>query len=348
MYSVGVSQGSVQSIASALGKLASGDISGITSDGTGNLIVMAANNAGLSIADMLAEGLDDSDTSKLMTAMVQYLQGIYSETKDSNVVAQQYASVFGLSAADLKAMSNLSTTDVKNIASNELSYSGMISQLNSMANSMYARTSAGELLQNLKDNLTYTMAAGIANNPALYMIYEMAQMLDSTMGGIEFSTPLVMGTGLPQTFNVADLMSVGALSGSIISGVASMIGSMGDGGITGSGLLKAFGVGTGSSVQRGTGSGLITSSGMTYSNSGYVGNTSSGDVYSKSMTDATDSANAQTVSAQEESNEATTTDINDNLLLIYQLLQDVISGTSSFKVDMGDTSAWTQAMSPTL
>ena len=229
MYSVGMSQGSVQSIASALGKLASGDISGITSNGAGNLIVMAANNAGLSVADMLAEGLDDSSTNKLMTAMVQYLQGIYSETKDSNVVAQQYAGVFGLSAADLKAMSNLSTADVKNIASSGLSYSGMISQLNSMANSMYSRTSTGELLQNLKDNLTYTMAAGIANNPALYMIYEMAQMLDSTMNGIEFSTPLVMGTGLPQTFNVSDLMSVGALSGSIISGVASLIGSSGNG-----------------------------------------------------------------------------------------------------------------------
>lgn len=339
MYSVGMNQGSVTSIANALGELAAGNISGITSDGAGNLIVMAASNAGLSIADMLSEGLNDSDTNKLMTAMVQYLQGIYSETKDSNVVAQQYANVFGLKASDLKALANLSMTDVKNVASNSLSYSGMLSQLNSMANSMYARTSTGELLQNLKDNLTYTMAAGIANNPALYMMYEMAQMLDSAVGGIDFSTPLVMGTGLTQTFNVADLMKVSTLSGSIISGLANMIGAGGNGGITGTGLLKAFGVGNSSTVSRGTGAGLITSSGTTYSNSGYVGNASSGDVYSKSMTDATDSANAQTVSAQEENNEATTTDINDNLLLIYQLLQDVTSGSSSFKVDMGDTSA---------
>lgn len=347
-YSVGMKQNSVSSIAAALGKVAAGDISGITSDGAGNLIVMAANNAGISVADILADGLNDSDTNKLMRAMVEYLKDIYNETKDNNVVAQQYAAVFGLSASDLKAVNNISTTDTSNIASSNLKYSNFIAQLTKMANSMYSRTSQAELLENLKDNITYSLAAGIANNPALYMVYNMAQMLKSTVGGIDFSTPLVMGTGTAQTFNVADLMSTSALGGSLISGITSILSAGGNGGITGSGLLKAFGVGSNTIVQRGTGAGtgLITTSGETYSSSGYVGNSSSGDVYSKTMTDATDSANAQVATAQEENNEATTTDINDNLLLVYRLLQDVTSGTLSFKVDMGDSSAWTQAMTP--
>lgn len=168
LYSVGMSSSAVESIGNALGDLAAGKISGITSDGAGNLIVMAANNAGLSVADLLKDGLDDSSTNRLMTAMVEYLKGIYNDTNGSLVLQQQYADVFGMSAADLKAVANLSTADISNTANQNLSYSGMLSQLNAMANSMYSRTSTGELMTNLTDNLKYTMAAGIANNPALY------------------------------------------------------------------------------------------------------------------------------------------------------------------------------------
>lgn len=170
-------------------------------------------------------------------------------------------------------------------------------------------------------------------------MYTMADILDSVAGGIDFSLPLYMGTGTAQTFNVADLMKVGSLSGSIVNGIASMISAGGNGGITGDGLLKAFGVGNSNSVVRGTGSGLITTSGATYSSSGYVGNASSGDVYEKTMTDQQDTTKSQVAEAAEENNEATTTDINNNILLMYQLLQDVTNGTLSFKVDMGDTSA---------
>ena len=76
LYSVGFSNTS--GLSSALGKLAAGDISGITGGGTGNLLVMAANRANLSIAEILANGLDESETNQLMKAMVEYLQDIYS------------------------------------------------------------------------------------------------------------------------------------------------------------------------------------------------------------------------------------------------------------------------------
>ena len=347
LYSIGMSQSAVQSIGTALGDLAAGKISGITSDGAGNLIVMAANNAGLSVSDLLQDGLDASNTNKLMTAMVEYLKGIYDDTNGSLVLQQQYADIFGMTASDLKSLANLSTADVKNTASNGLSYSGMLSQLNNMANSMYSRTSQGELLTNLTDNLKYTMAAGIANNVGLYSTFMMAEMLDSMANGIEFSIPQYMGTGTTQTFRISDIMKTGALTGSIISGIASMIGAGGNGGITGSGLLAAFGANSTNTVTRGSGSGLISAGGATYSNSGYVGNASSGDVYEKSMADTEDSTKSQVAEAAEENNEATTTDINNNILLMYQLLQDVTSGTLSFKVDMGDQSSWSQVMHAT-
>jgi hypothetical protein len=149
MYSVGMSQKGVQGIADALGKLIAGDISGITSGGTGNLVIMAANQANLSIADILARGLDASDTNRLMKQMVNYLSEIYENSKDSRVVQQQLANVYGLTASDLKAIKNLSTTDNTIIGNKNLNYNDMTARLYSMANTMVLRTGVGEMLTNV-------------------------------------------------------------------------------------------------------------------------------------------------------------------------------------------------------
>jgi hypothetical protein len=133
LHSVGFN--STGGLSGALGKLAAGDVSAITDGGYGNLLVMAANKANLSIAEILADGLDDSSTNALMQAMVEYLGGIYDETKDNKVVAQQFANVYGLTASDLKAAANLASSTT-NISKNNVSYGGMLTQLNTMADTM--------------------------------------------------------------------------------------------------------------------------------------------------------------------------------------------------------------------
>lgn len=74
------------------------------------------------------------------------------------------------------------------------------------------------------------MAASIANNPALYGIYKIANMLSDTVGGIDIPLPLVMGTGLPVALNVANLMRVGALSGGILSNIGNIASGLANGG----------------------------------------------------------------------------------------------------------------------
>ena len=133
LYSVGFS--SAQRLADALGKLAAGEIDSITGGGTGNLLVMAANKAGISVSDILANGLDDSETNALMKAMVGYLSDIYEETKNNKVVAQQFANVYGLTASDLKAAANLASSNAA-VYKNNLNYGGMLENLKSMASSM--------------------------------------------------------------------------------------------------------------------------------------------------------------------------------------------------------------------
>ena len=108
MYSVGMSQEAVQGLGGVLGKLASGQIDAITNGGQGNLVIMAANNAGLNVADILNNGLNSQTTNQLIDSVVDYLAKIYDQAGESKVIQQQLASVYGMTASDLRAAVNLS------------------------------------------------------------------------------------------------------------------------------------------------------------------------------------------------------------------------------------------------
>ena len=152
MYSVGVSDSTVNKLATAIGQLASGDISGITSGGANNLLIMAANEAGISLEGILKNGLDASQTNILLQAMVNYLANIYNETKGSKVLQQQFANIYNLSASDLKAVTNLANDNnqtIKTIANNNLTFSTAYTQLQNMANTMYQRMSLGSMMGNV-------------------------------------------------------------------------------------------------------------------------------------------------------------------------------------------------------
>ena len=334
LYSVGMSQSSAQKLSGIIGQIAAGQLEGLTSGGGSNLAIMAANKAGLSIADMMSEGLDASDTNKLMTAMVEYLGDIYNETKGNRVIQQQYASIFGITASDLKAASNLSSS-IGNIAKNGLSYNSALGQLYNMAGSMYKRTSIGEMLTNMKSNAMYSMAGSIANNPVLYGINEMANLLDTFAGGIQLPFINTFFGGVDLHTSVADIMRSGAMLGGIGTAVAKMVGAGSGGGISGTGILDALGIKNtqGSFVSRGTGAGLATARGLTTSSSGTtVSNSSMSDVQNKSMTDATDSSNNQLAEATNDQDEITIKDVNTNVLNIYELLERVVNGTESLHV----------------
>lgn len=335
LYSVGMSDSSVQGLAGVLGQVASGKIEGLTGSGQGNLVIMAANNAGLNISDILANGMDQTTTNTLLDSMVDYLAKMYNEAGNSKVIQQQIANVYGMSASDLKAAVNLSKS--RNTVSRDgLDYNSAMARLNSMANTMYQRTSMGEMMSNMWNNVQYSMAAGMASNPVTYGLYKMSGLLEDVTGGIDFSLPLVMGSGTAQTFNVAELMRTAALSGGIISSIAQMAMAGGGGGFTGSGILKALGVNNGISyVSRGTGQGLSTAGGATVSESGsMVGNSNSDDVTNKTMTDQTDSAKSETASAVDESDEVKLSTVDTHILDILDVLTIIKDGNATLKVQV--------------
>ena len=285
------------------------------------------------ISDLLAEGLDQTTTNTLLNSMVDYLAKIYHESGNSKVIQQQIASVYGITASDLKAAVNLSkSTNV--VAKDGLNYESAMNRLYSMADSMYARTSIGEMMTNMWENVKYSLSAGMVNNPITYALYKASGLLKDTTGGIDFGIPLVMGNGMPIKFNVADLMRTGALAGGAISSMAQMIGGMGNGGITGRGILNAAGVSNRVSlVTRGSGTGLSTMGGATVSESGsYAANADSSDVTNKTMTDQTDSTNAEVASAVESTDAIQLQDVDAHVVNILEILKEVSSGNSILKV----------------
>lgn len=162
-----MSDTAVSNIGSTLGQIAAGQLEGLTSGGASNLLIMAANSANIPISSIMSEGLNANTTNELLNAMVEYLAKIYNESKGSKVVQQQFANVFGLTASDLKAVANLAPS-ISSINSNGITYNSAMKNLNSMTWSAITRTSTGEMITNLLDNVMYSMSASIANNPALY------------------------------------------------------------------------------------------------------------------------------------------------------------------------------------
>lgn len=337
LYSVGMSQEAVNKITGALGQIAAGQIEGLTGEGAGNLLIMAANNAGVPIADILAKGLDANETNELLQATVNYLAELAEASKDNRVVQQQLANVFGVKASDLKAATNLATKNsVSAIYDSSMSYDNMLGRLSSMAGSMGQRTSTGEFLSNLWNNITYSLAGGIASSPASYGIFKAATLLDNVAGGLEFSLPLVMGSGTAQTFKIADILRVASLGGGIISSMGDLVSGLSNS-FSGQKMLAQLGIEQGSGLEitpRGDGLVLLSQGGgaKTTSSSGYVGNAAASDVKNSTIKQTEDSVKQQVIEAQENAEETQIDSINATVLKIYELLDEVASGKSSFNV----------------
>ena len=327
LYSVGMSQGAVSSIASALGMLGSGNITGLAgSSGMQNLLVMAASRAGLPYSSLLTSGLTAENTNKLLAAMVGYLAQIADTTKDNRVVRSQYANIFGLSVSDITAMANLAPS-IKQLLGSNLDYGGAMQSLTNTANTIWKRTSIGEMMSNVWSNVQYQMATGVASNPALYGIWKVANALTDLVGGIALPDIKYMGTGVNLQTTVADLMRVGALSTGLMGGIGNIMMAGSGGGFIPSMMLKALGL-AGDKISVVTRGGEVTdlATGLKVSQVGYIGNTAGSEIYESSLLSAEEEQEQKLAQVKEEhEDEVTTETINSNVVQIYELLSSVIS-----------------------
>lgn len=342
LYSVGMSKEATSSLAAALGQIAAGQIEGLTNGGAGNLLIMAANDAGIPIADILTRGITAKETNTLLQAAVNYLAELAAASEDNKVVQQQLASVFGVKASDLRAATNLvGPGSTSSIFGSYLTYDNMLKKLNSMAGSMYSRTSLAEMMTNVWANGQYSLAGSMASNPVSYLIYKMATVLDNTAGGIGIPSNSFAGTGVDLEITVADIMRVASMATGILGSLGPMLAGLGNS-FSGQAMLRKMGIAAGSGLTitpRGTGDGLLGSTGggaQSISGSGYVGNASGSDIKDSTLQEAEDSKKKNMIKAQEESEETPVQFINQTVLKIYELLDDVANGNNSFKVRLAD------------
>lgn len=338
MYSVGMDDGSVNSIATALGQLASGDISGL-GQGASNLLVMAANRSGQSIGQILTEGLNTQEkTNKLLESVVSYLSELYQGSKDSLVVQQELAKVYGLKASDLLAIKSIADqTSLNNVSKQDFSYESAMTALEKGADAVRTRTPLSEGLQNIVQNFKYSMAQSIASNPILYAMYKFAPALQQiTGGGIQIPFINAMGFGFDLHMSVSDLMSIAALSGGLLGGIAAVPSGLVQLVAGAKPLLKGYGLlEETKAVQRGSGA-VTRDKGASQSESGYAGNASGEDIKNQTMEEAQQDGKKQVQQASQELEQATSTDLNENLIKIYQLLYDVATGGGHFHVKIDD------------
>lgn len=166
----------------------------------------------------------------------------------------------------------------------------------------------------------------MGTNPVFYVLNKVADIMNTFAGGIPIPMISVMGNTVDTKLKIADILNMTSVLGGFTQSLIGMFASMGQGGSGfGSGLLKMVGISD--SGVRGSGSGKGSSSSgtaSTYSGGG------SDDIQEGAMSEGKDKNKKESTTAEEEKTEVTTETINDNIVNIYNLLQDVVSGASSF------------------
>jgi hypothetical protein len=254
------------------------------------------------------------------------------------------ANVYGLKASDLRAATNLATS-VKDVYSghkfSDLSYDGMMKQLESMMNTIRFRTSIGEGMTNMWDNMMYSMASTQASNPILYALPKMADLLRDVTGGGGIALPFVnvMGFGVDLNTSVADLMSVASMAGTALGALGPLFTGLTDlvNPLVGSTMLWRAGIDTSGGkipvIARGSAQPLQHLGGSSISESGLIGNASGDDIKNATLQDAEDSKKKQMIKAKdEESADDTATKANFAVVNIYNLLEEVAHGSQSLRV----------------
>ena len=195
LYSVGISENAINTIAQGLNLLGSGNVSQLTgNDQLNTLFAMSAQRAGLSYAQLLTTGVSDENVDKLLRSMIEYLQSI-AENTSSEVLRNEYGRIFGgFSVSDLRAIQNLTSTDIGYIDAYKLDYEGAHKELNAQIKEVQTRTSTAEQIENMINNMIYSIGAEIGEDEDAYMTWvysDITEQLGDSMGGI---VPGILGS----------------------------------------------------------------------------------------------------------------------------------------------------------
>jgi len=279
MTGLGLSESTSSSLAQALGYLGSGNIESLNSSSLQNLLVMASSRAGLSYSDMLKSGLNSNTTNALLAAVVNFVQDIWNNSKDNNVVLSQLSNTFGLAVSDVRAIANMSQEIKNSLYNTNLSTMEMYGELGYQFNQITERMNIATLMSNAISNFEYQSGATIASNPSTYALWKIADFIGSTTNGINIPHATVLGTGVDLNTTVDNLLKLGLVGYSTIANIPSIlkgVTSLGNG----ASLLDAMGISNRTSIISRGATLSSTISGFSTSQSSYLYN-QNGNAYSE-------------------------------------------------------------------
>lgn len=209
LSSVGMSDNAVQSIATALNWLGSGNVSQLNSNTeAATLLNLSAQKAGLSYSDMLLNGTNEDNINKLMKAMIIQLQDISKNTKGNQVVKSAWGDILNFSMSDIRAINNLTNSDISSIYNTTANYSKSMSELNYQSSQLGKRTSIAQQIDNVVNNTLFGLGASVANNTMSYGLWKGSRLIGDV--GTYFG-------GTVET--VASVLSLVGEMGALLSGV---------------------------------------------------------------------------------------------------------------------------------
>lgn len=311
--SVGVSESTLSSIASAINALGSGNVEYLTSNSElQNLIVMAANRAGLSYSNMLVNGVNSNDINSLLYGMVSYIQDVTSGT--NNVVKAKYAELFGLTVADVNAFGNLTNDVISSIYNSAMTYNDALVSLDSQLSELPNRIHFSEQVENVIENLMAATGIGVANSKIAYATYKIADLVESITGGIEIPYVTVLGSGVQLPNTIEEYVKIGVVGLSTMTSLFSAIGNW----ATGNSLSLSDWTG---SWEKGSYSGFTSTNQLSTSSSssGFVSNTDTTGLQ-QSIVDE-QKASAEEISGTEEE--------DSEVLVILRALKSYFEGGGS-------------------
>ena len=238
LYSVGLSDQAVATIASGINALASGNINTLNSNQPLSVLMnMSATNAGLSYSDLLTQGLNASNVNDLMRSMVDYLGTIAENTTDNQVLRSQWSDVLGITLTDLRAVSNLTNNDISAIYRSNTTYDQSINETQNQLQTVVGRTAASERVQTMADNFMFNWGMNMAQNDAQYMTWYATQFVDQLLGvvGLQNSTVGMITkviSALPMLSSLSE--SLGDISNTSLSlntsggGILGVLGALGN------------------------------------------------------------------------------------------------------------------------
>ena len=286
LSSLGMSSTAVSSIAEGINYLATGNVQALAGNAPlQTLFAMSSNRAGLNYADLLLEGLDASNTNKLMQSMVTYLKEI-AEGSDNLVVKGAWGNIFNMSMSDFRAIQNLSQGDISEIAGSRLSYKNMQQELQNQFAQLVNRTTIYEMLSNVSSNVMFTLGKNMFENPAIAAGMKMLDMADALGLRVNIPSIGIMGNFLDLNASVNDLMRIGLMLPAVFSTLGDILTGIGaKGGIN----LTAWG-GEDINTRGDLTAGFLA--GMTGQKSGsaYIGSKSVSDTEAATLSQASDEA----------------------------------------------------------